>query len=61
MIREASIESLRACLAIIAQRDLTVRNKWLVLVFEEAERGLRYQARPVNMHDRCALCCVCYA
>lgn len=60
MIREASIESLRACLAIIAQRDLTVRNKWLVLVFEEAERGLRYQAMPVNIHYCCDMCYVCY-
>ena len=44
LIREAAIESLRACLGIIAQRDLAVRNKWFSIVFEEAERGLRFQA-----------------
>jgi FKBP12-rapamycin complex-associated protein len=41
LIREAAIESLRACLGIIAQRDIGVRNKLFSVVFEEAERGCR--------------------
>jgi len=44
LIREAAIESLRASLHIIAQRDMSVRNKWFFMVFEEAQRGLRFEA-----------------
>ncbi len=47
LIREATIESLRACLGIIAQRDMAVRSKWFSIIFDEAERGQRYVAVPV--------------
>jgi hypothetical protein len=47
LIREATIESLRACLGIIAQRDMAVRSKWFSIIFDEAERGQRALAVPV--------------
>eukprot|EP00960_Hanusia_phi_P069061 766993-Hanusia_phi.AAC.4 len=39
IIREAAIESLRACLTIISERDFIVRKKWFTAVYEEAEKG----------------------
>jgi FKBP12-rapamycin complex-associated protein len=41
MIREAAIENLRACLALISEREGAVKTKWYLEVFEECQRGLR--------------------
>jgi hypothetical protein len=54
LIREAAIESLRACLGVIAQREPAVRNKLFAIIFEEAERGLRVTVQaPEVIHGVC--------
>jgi FKBP12-rapamycin complex-associated protein len=54
LIREAAIESLRACLGVIAQREPAVSNKLFAIIFEEAERGLRVSVQaPEVIHGVC--------
>jgi len=40
-IRDAAIQALRACLVLIAQRDVKWRNQWYEKVFLEVQNGFK--------------------
>eukprot|EP00762_Andalucia_godoyi_P003296 ANDGO_06658.mRNA.1 Serine/threonine-protein kinase TOR2 len=48
VVREKAVESLRACLALIAERESRWRVQWYYAIYDEAEKGFKMKSEAIH-------------